>query len=59
MTQRTHTDGKPFYCIVCGLGWNEYQACEEVVCELETEAAAKARGDVEQAARRETNDQAT
>jgi hypothetical protein len=32
---RTPTDGKPFYCVFCGSGWNEYQACEDTRCELE------------------------
>jgi hypothetical protein len=41
--QRTSTDGEPFYCAVCGLGWNEYGACEEVDCRLETKAAALSR----------------
>ena len=40
---RTPTDGLPYYCKTCGLGWNEYGACEEVDCELETRSEAIAR----------------
>jgi len=40
---RTITDGLPYYCNACGLGWNEYGACEELECELESEEAAIAR----------------
>lgn len=32
---RTPIDGKPYYCIKCGLGYGEYMACEEPDCELE------------------------
>jgi hypothetical protein len=39
---RSSLDGEPFYCTFCGMGWNEFQACEDVRCILETpEAAAK------------------
>lgn len=40
---RTLTDGFPYYCKVCGAGWNEYGACEDVRCELEPTEAALAR----------------
>jgi hypothetical protein len=40
---RTPTDGKPFYCALCGLGWGEFMACEEVDCRLESEAEASLR----------------
>lgn len=40
---RTPTDGLPFYCAACGLGWNEVMACEEIDCQLEPESAALAR----------------
>src|SRR5688500_2390241 len=43
MTERSPYDGKPFYCKTCGLGWNEYGACEEVECQIETEAEAQTR----------------
>ncbi len=48
MTQRTSadrtpTDGKPFYCRVCGSGFGEYLACEEPCCKLEPEREAVAR----------------
>lgn len=36
-------DGKPFYCALCGAGWNEYGACEEPDCKLESEAVATLR----------------
>lgn len=41
--QRSPTDGEPFYCAFCGSGWNEYGACEDVRCELETKATALKR----------------
>lgn len=44
--QRGHRDphdGKPFYCTVCGAGWNEYGACESVACQLEPSYEAMAR----------------
>lgn len=40
---RDSTDGQPFYCTFCGSGWNEYLACEDVRCELETTKDATAR----------------
>lgn len=40
---RTPTDGKPFYCKSCGCGFAEYIACNDIVCELETEEEAKER----------------
>jgi hypothetical protein len=40
---RTLTDGLPYYCKTCGAGWNEYGACEDVACELESSADALAR----------------
>lgn len=40
---RTPTDGMPYYCKTCGLGWNEYGACEEVDCELESSEEALSR----------------
>jgi len=36
-------DGKPFYCTFCGAGWDEYGACEDVRCALETKEAAMQR----------------
>jgi hypothetical protein len=36
-------DGKPYYCVACGLGWGEFIACEEVDCELESEVEAQKR----------------
>ena len=54
MKDRSSTDGKPFYCTICGSGWNEYMACsmrrrnrgiprEEMDCELESRAEAMKR----------------
>jgi len=40
---RDSKDGEPFYCTTCGAGWNEYGACEEVDCALESKEAAMAR----------------
>jgi hypothetical protein len=43
MTDRTHVDGKPFYCADCGAGYGEYIACEYPRCTLESEAKALKR----------------
>lgn len=40
---RDYQDGEPFYCTFCGSGWNEYGACEDVRCKLETKEAAMQR----------------
>jgi len=40
---RDSKDGKPFYCKLCGLGFQEMMACEESDCELETEDDAMKR----------------
>jgi hypothetical protein len=40
---RTTKDGLPYYCKTCGLGWNEYGACEETNCELESHEEALTR----------------
>ena len=40
---RAPRDGKPYYCIRCGLGFSEYMACKDVGCKLETEASAEVR----------------
>ena len=40
---RTSTDGKPFYCTNCGAGWNEFGACEDVQCCLESADEAQRR----------------
>ena len=44
---RTPYDGKPYYCKTCGLGFNEWSACEEVNCVLESvaDAAKRAKND--------------
>lgn len=39
----TPTNGKPFYCIKCRMGFAEYMACELPDCELESEASAEMR----------------
>lgn len=40
---RTTTDGQPYYCTFCGMGWNEYGACEDVRCVLESTVEAQKR----------------
>lgn len=40
---RSPYDGKPYYCTECGLGWNEYGACEEIGCKLESVEDAQDR----------------
>ena len=39
----TPTNGRPYYCVKCGLGFQEYMACELPDCELESEASAEVR----------------
>lgn len=41
--ERTPTDGKPFYCKLCGAGLQEYYGCEMPDCELEDEKEATSR----------------
>lgn len=43
VSDRTPYDGKPYYCVTCGLGFGEYIACEEAGCKLESIEAAQAR----------------
>ena len=43
MNERTPTDGKPYYCSLCGCGFGEYLACEMPDCKLESERKAKLR----------------
>lgn len=43
MLNRTPTDGEPYYCQTCGLGWQEYCACEQAHCDLESKAEAMMR----------------
>lgn len=40
---RSPYDGRPFYCTVCCAGWEEFGACEEPDCELETLEQALSR----------------
>lgn len=40
---RTPIDGWPYYCRVCGLGFGEYLACEELDCALEDQEQAQTR----------------
>lgn len=40
---RLPIDGEPYYCVFCGSGWNEYGACEDVRCQLETKEVALQR----------------
>ena len=44
-TTRSPWDGKPYYCVTCGLGFAEFIACEDGDCKLEGEASAQARAD--------------
>jgi hypothetical protein len=39
----TPTNGKPFYCTKCDMGFGEYMACELPDCKLESEEEAQAR----------------
>lgn len=51
-SDRTPYDGKPFYCIECGVGLAEFVACELPDCTLESCETAKIRAQKhEQAAR--------
>jgi len=43
MVIRDPYDGQPYYCTVCGMGVGEDMACEDSVCELESEAVAQLR----------------
>lgn len=43
MKPRKPTDGKPFYCTLCGAGYAKYLACEEPICRLESAQAAEDR----------------
>lgn len=45
--ERHMYDGKPFYCAWCGAGFDEYLACEEPQCQLESLDAAIARQQAE------------
>lgn len=40
---RDSKDGEPFYCKVCGLGFQEVMACEELECKLESNEEAMKR----------------
>lgn len=40
---KSWTNGKPYYCKLCGAGYAEYLACEMPDCELETETDAQER----------------
>lgn len=41
--ERRWNNGKPYYCEVCGLGFDEYMACEEPHCKLESDEQAETR----------------
>lgn len=41
--ERTPKDGKPYYCVKCSMGFDEYLACELPDCELENIASAELR----------------
>jgi len=40
---RDSKDGKPYYCKLCGMGWQEMMACEEGDCQIESETDAMKR----------------
>jgi hypothetical protein len=41
---RSPADGSPYYCVHCKKGYDDYLKCEDLDCELETDADAQARG---------------
>lgn len=43
IVKRHPQDGAPFYCAACGMGFDEYMACELGACQLESQAVAEAR----------------
>lgn len=43
MIKRNSTDGLPYFCKLCGKGFNEYVVCGEKDCELESDSSAKSR----------------
>lgn len=45
VNRRTPTDGQPYYCVTCGVGYAEYGACEAVYCQLEHPEVARSRLD--------------
>lgn len=53
MKPRTPTDGRPFYCRLCACGFDEFLACEEPDCELESEreAVKRAKGKPQRSSR--------
>jgi hypothetical protein len=55
MNERTPYDGQPYYCMICGLGFGEFIACEEVDCILEDSARAIARAEEHNAIRTPTD----
>lgn len=50
--ERTPTDGKPYYCALCGCGFGEFLACELPDCQLETDRKALNRASRAKANRR-------
>lgn len=43
VARRSPTDGRPFYCRLCGVGLAKFMACELLACELEAVETAEAR----------------
>lgn len=37
------TSGRPYYCVHCKKGYDDYLKCEDLDCELETDNQAQAR----------------
>ena len=40
---RNPHDGRPYYCVLCGVGYGEFLACEEPDCRLESDKQARER----------------
>lgn len=51
MGDRSPSDGRPYYCIRCNLGFGEYIACELPDCELESPESAEVRRQLVEAAK--------
>ena len=52
VNRRHDLDGKPYYCVICGLGFGEYMACDGLACILESieksESRQKTHNDISQ-----------
>lgn len=43
MPDKRWNDGNPYYCKTCGVGFDEFMACDLTDCELESKQTAKQR----------------